>query len=166
MNNKYYCRFVLSCIDKELSEIFSKIKFENICTITEVSTIIGIIYVQNFCLNLNYLTYTFIILYVVNFLLWIVSVVLFLFLVYLIILVLIFRFIDYLFSISVEDFLLLNQIKITDTLTDDICSICQDKLDESYIVTKCLHKYHLACCIKWVNNNLSCPVCRTKFLTK
>jgi len=47
------------------------------------------------------------------------------------------------------------------------CSICLENLSEkSSVKTKiCSHYFHESCLTEWLQNNMSCPYCRTQFLT-
>lgn len=63
----------------------------------------------------------------------------------------------------------LNNIKyiiLNEIINDDDCSICLDeyKIGDEIYITKCNHKFHKKCIIKYIeyNNNyiFSCPLCR------
>ena len=46
---------------------------------------------------------------------------------------------------------------------NDICPICLDDSSEKIITTKCGHKFHLKCLLKWLRGNelkQQCPYCR------
>ncbi|KAA0044413.1 E3 ubiquitin-protein ligase RNF181-like protein [Cucumis melo var. makuwa] len=46
------------------------------------------------------------------------------------------------------------------------CSVCLDELDcgkREVIRIPCGHVYHESCIFEWLNNNNSCPLCRTSF---
>jgi len=40
------------------------------------------------------------------------------------------------------------------------CSICMDKNDLIWLSLPCEHKFHEECIFKWIETNLSCPICR------
>lgn len=64
----------------------------------------------------------------------------------------------YLFFMNILDFYRSKQYK--NNL--DECSICLDKNNNSFITTKCNHKFHEDCFYKWMEINSSCPICREK----
>jgi len=47
---------------------------------------------------------------------------------------------------------------------EEICSICIDGMEQEYKVTKCGHLFHRECLFKWLENNVTCPLCRNKLL--
>jgi len=40
------------------------------------------------------------------------------------------------------------------------CTICMDKNDLIWLTLSCEHKFHEECIFKWIDTNLSCPICR------
>jgi len=40
------------------------------------------------------------------------------------------------------------------------CTICMDKNDLIWLSLPCEHKFHEECIFKWIDTNLSCPICR------
>lgn len=40
------------------------------------------------------------------------------------------------------------------------CSICMDKNNLIWLSLPCEHKFHEECIFKWIETNLSCPICR------
>lgn len=47
-----------------------------------------------------------------------------------------------------------------EVLPDDECSICMDKNNLIWVSLPCEHKFHEECIFKWIETNLSCPICR------
>ena len=47
----------------------------------------------------------------------------------------------------------------------DDCSICLENIinEEHKTITSCKHIFHEECMAKWILQNNSCPLCRTKF---
>lgn len=47
------------------------------------------------------------------------------------------------------------------------CSICLNKMDnKNVVITKCEHKFHVECFMKWMANQQTCPNCREQLLEK
>jgi len=44
------------------------------------------------------------------------------------------------------------------------CCICLDKNDSPWTTAHCMHSFHAACMIKWMQQNPSCPVCRSSLI--
>jgi hypothetical protein len=44
------------------------------------------------------------------------------------------------------------------------CCICLDKNDSPWTTAPCMHSFHAACVIKWMQHNPSCPVCRSSLI--
>ncbi len=44
--------------------------------------------------------------------------------------------------------------------SSDECSICMDKNNLIWVSLSCDHKFHEECIFKWIETNLSCPICR------
>lgn len=44
----------------------------------------------------------------------------------------------------------------------ETCSICCEDLDHNFTKTKCGHRFHFECILKWTDKNLSCPMCRAE----
>jgi len=44
------------------------------------------------------------------------------------------------------------------------CAICLDLLNSQTLTISCGHTYHSACLLNWFEYNMTCPVCRTKFI--
>ncbi len=44
--------------------------------------------------------------------------------------------------------------------TENLCSICWSSMNDIYN-TKCKHSFHKICIDKWLENNNTCPICRT-----
>ena len=44
-----------------------------------------------------------------------------------------------------------------------MCSICYEEFSgtSTHVTTICGHQYHRECIRKWLDNNTSCPLCRT-----
>ena len=47
-----------------------------------------------------------------------------------------------------------------EVLPNDECSICMDKNNLIWVSLQCEHKFHEECIFKWIETNLSCPICR------
>lgn len=45
-------------------------------------------------------------------------------------------------------------------LSDNICPICRDLLNENEHKLACNHSFHSGCIIEWFRNSPSCPMCR------
>ena len=46
------------------------------------------------------------------------------------------------------------------------CSICLESIVKINEVTKpCEHTFHTECITRWLENNRSCPLCRTELMT-
>jgi len=43
---------------------------------------------------------------------------------------------------------------------EEECSICMDKNNLIWVSLQCEHKFHEECIFKWIETNLSCPICR------
>lgn len=42
------------------------------------------------------------------------------------------------------------------------CSICTEFIEANLYMTKCYHLFHKACITKWISENTTCPICRTR----
>jgi hypothetical protein len=44
----------------------------------------------------------------------------------------------------------------------DVCCVCQDDIvsGEPVMITECLHVFHRDCCMKWLQERRSCPICQ------
>ena len=60
---------------------------------------------------------------------------------------------------SLETFEPVYEQKI-EVLSDDECSICMDKNNLIWVSLPCEHKFHEECIFKWIETDLSCPICR------
>ncbi len=47
-----------------------------------------------------------------------------------------------------------------EVLPNEECSICMDKNNLIWVSLQCEHKFHEECIFKWIETNLSCPICR------
>ena len=47
-----------------------------------------------------------------------------------------------------------------EVLPNEECSICMDKNNLIWVSLPCEHKFHEECIFKWIETNLSCPICR------
>ena len=47
-------------------------------------------------------------------------------------------------------------------MSDDLCSICLNNLDDeqTYTLEACGHQFHTKCIINWFRNSSTCPCCR------
>ena len=48
-----------------------------------------------------------------------------------------------------------------------VCAICLGEMVEGETLAslKCAHKFHLACCSRWLSLSVACPLCKTHALT-
>lgn len=44
------------------------------------------------------------------------------------------------------------------------CAICLDSMNAQTLTISCGHTYHSNCLLNWFEYNMTCPVCRTKFI--
>ena len=60
----------------------------------------------------------------------------------------------------------LNTLIVCNELPENNCSICLDEFKNEDILKKlnCSHIFHKDCLAPWINNNKSCPLCRTDIL--
>ena len=60
----------------------------------------------------------------------------------------------------------LNTLIVCNELPENNCSICLDEFKNEDILKKlnCSHIFHKDCLVPWINNNKSCPLCRTDIL--
>lgn len=45
---------------------------------------------------------------------------------------------------------------------NNTCPICIEDILEDECITKCNHKFHNKCIDKWLENKISCPMCRAQ----
>ncbi|XP_010667996.2 uncharacterized protein LOC104884983 [Beta vulgaris subsp. vulgaris] len=57
--------------------------------------------------------------------------------------------------------------EISDTLTDEICSLCLENWakEDEVMFLPCHHIFHVGCVEKWLNINHFCPLCRFELPT-
>ena len=51
-----------------------------------------------------------------------------------------------------------------ESVLDNTCAICLDRISSGQVKTKCKHKFHKGCLIGWCKSNRdrpTCPICRT-----
>ena len=46
----------------------------------------------------------------------------------------------------------------------DECAICLEPINSQTLTISCGHTYHSNCLLNWFEYNMTCPVCRTKFI--
>lgn len=46
----------------------------------------------------------------------------------------------------------------------DTCSICLESINTNTTYTICNHKFHHSCLSTWIQNNNTCPLCRTQLI--
>ena len=61
---------------------------------------------------------------------------------------------------------LLSHSEYIENKSEDICSICLEKIKINSICKKlsCNHKFHCKCIDIWLSENNNCPVCRHEFI--
>ena len=51
---------------------------------------------------------------------------------------------------------------VSESSTDNNCSICYNVLDSGTEKLNCQHEFHTMCLHKWLRYNSTCPLCRAK----
>jgi hypothetical protein len=55
---------------------------------------------------------------------------------------------------------IINNIKRTNEILKDDCSICLNKENKEIMILNCNHNFHSECLQKWLVRNKKCPICR------
>jgi hypothetical protein len=55
---------------------------------------------------------------------------------------------------------IINKIKTSNEILEDICSICLNKENKEIMMLNCNHNFHSECLLKWLVRNKKCPICR------
>jgi len=55
---------------------------------------------------------------------------------------------------------IINKIKTSNEILEDICSICLNKENKEIMILNCNHNFHSECLQKWLIKNKKCPICR------
>jgi hypothetical protein len=48
-------------------------------------------------------------------------------------------------------------------MSEDICSICWDDMQDPSVQLACKHRFHYGCISEWGKRNHACPLCRQTF---
>lgn len=55
---------------------------------------------------------------------------------------------------------IINKIKTSNEILEDVCSICLNKENKEIMILNCNHNFHSECLQKWLVRNKKCPICR------
>lgn len=55
---------------------------------------------------------------------------------------------------------IINKIKISNEILEDVCSICLNKENKEIMILNCNHNFHSECLVRWLMKNKKCPICR------
>ena len=50
-----------------------------------------------------------------------------------------------------------------ESVLDNTCAICLDRISSGQVKTKCKHKFHKSCIKSWFDINSNCPLCRKNY---
>ena len=59
---------------------------------------------------------------------------------------------------------IINKIKTSNEILEDVCSICLNKENKEIMILICNHNFHSECLQKWLVRNKKCPICRKEVL--
>jgi len=48
-------------------------------------------------------------------------------------------------------------------MSEDVCSICWEEVQDPSVQLACKHKFHYGCISEWAKRNNACPLCRQTF---
>jgi hypothetical protein len=59
---------------------------------------------------------------------------------------------------------IINNIKTSNEILEDNCSICLSKENKEIMILSCNHNFHSECLRQWLKNNKKCPICRIEII--
>ena len=65
-------------------------------------------------------------------------------------------------GLSIE---IINDIKRSNEILKDDCSICLNKENKEIMILNCNHNFHSDCLQKWLIRSKKCPICRNEITT-
>ncbi len=75
---------------------------------------------------------------------------------------------NYIITLNNHDIILKSFLYKGKNLKNETCSICKELYteNEEIVLLGCNHKFHYNCINKWINDNISCPLCRLHYNIK